>query len=306
MRVTNNMISNSVLFNTQRSLNRFFELETKMSTGRQINKPSDDPIGILKDLDYRDELSQITQFLGNIGSADNWVRTTEDVIYELNQAASTAKDLAVSMANDSISTEARTATASQIQQAIDSIIQLGNTQIEGRYLFSGYSTDVPALSRGSNGVVFQGDEGIIKYNIESGIGMGVNTTGNHVFLDQFSTLGEDSDLNVGVTGTTLLADLHDGNGISLAPGLFTIEDVNRGISASIDISGAVTVDDALTLINNGLTANGITNLNAIVSEANNSIQFNVTNDGLISNNTVIENLFETSGLNLNPGVINLT
>ncbi|KAA3633691.1 MAG: hypothetical protein DWP97_08580 [Calditrichaeota bacterium] len=55
-----------------------------------------------------------------------------------------------------------------------------------------------------------------------------------------------------------------------------------------------------------MTANGITNLNAIVSEANNSIQFNVTNDGLISNNTLIENLFETSGLNLNPGVINLT
>ena len=62
MRVTNGMISNRVVFNMQRSLRRFMHLETSMSSGRRINKPSDDPSGTLRDLNYRTELARIGQY----------------------------------------------------------------------------------------------------------------------------------------------------------------------------------------------------------------------------------------------------
>ncbi len=66
MRVTNNMVNSQVVFNVQRALQRFMSLQTAMSSGKRINKPSDDPVGTLRDLDYRTELNKIGQFQANV------------------------------------------------------------------------------------------------------------------------------------------------------------------------------------------------------------------------------------------------
>ncbi len=306
MRVTNSMIAGRVTYNAQKSLSRFLALQTQMSSGKKINKPSDDPLGITRDLDYRNELANNKQYQGNINQANSWYLRNDEIINSFNEIVSSAKADAVNGADDSFNAEGRAAFATGLRSGIDKLLQLGNSQLEGRYVYSGFKTDQAAFQRQANGVTYRGDNGVINYQIGSSAEVGVNMNGADLFLKQILTLGEDFDLNVGINGNTQLADLHNGNGINQTPGLIQIRDLNLGINATIDLSAETTIDEVLLQINNDLTINGITNLTARIADDNNSILFETTQTGLISGVTPLNNINNGAGVDLTTGLIRVT
>ena len=62
MRVTNNMLSSQLILNLNRNAQQMNTTQTQLATGRKINKPSDDPVGITYSLRYRAELSSNEQY----------------------------------------------------------------------------------------------------------------------------------------------------------------------------------------------------------------------------------------------------
>jgi len=303
MRVTNSMVANTVTYNMQRSLQRFLELQTSVSSGRRINKPSDDPLGTLRDLDYRTELSKIEQYRNNISQASNWMSTYDSVMADVKDLVSSAKEIAVSMANDTYDEVAREAAANEVQSIFDQIMQLANTQLDGRQMFSGFKTKIKPFEFSSHGVVYQGDSGKIEFEVEASMRQQVNINGADTFLKSFSVLGEDSDLNVGVTAATLLANLNSGNGIDLASGTFQITDLNDLSKIStIDISAATTVDEAIIAINAQLAADGLDMTVSLGGEGNNLL-VDTTQSGLISTDTVVARL--NNGMGITPALDSL-
>ncbi|RKX29399.1 MAG: flagellar hook-associated protein 3, partial [Candidatus Zixiibacteriota bacterium] len=254
------MISDQVVANLNRSLTRYLRLEQSMSSGRRINKPSDDPIGTQKDLRYRTVLSEIDQYKSNISNAANLLATYDNILGNMSDIISSAQELAVSLSNDTFDANARESAANEAQSLLEQMIDLANSKIDSRYIFSGYRTNVQSFQMGAAGVTYRGDNGIIATEIEAGTNVGINLIGSDVLLSQLAPLGENADLNAGLDGNTLLSELNLGEGVDLSTGTFQVTDNNSGLNVTVDISGAVTVDDALTLINNQLTAAGITNL----------------------------------------------
>ena len=305
MRVTNGMISNRVVFNMQRSLRRFMHLETSMSSGRRINKPSDDPSGTLRDLNYRTELARIGQYEKNVGQALTWMNTYDSVLSDAKDFMSSAKEVALAMANDTYDGIAREASAREIQSILDQMIQLANSQLEGRSVFGGFQTRTQPLVTAAAGAVYQGDTGQMQFEIDSSQLMTVNLNGADVFLATLNRLGETSDVDVGVTGATLLADLHLGDGVDLsgAPASLVITDQNLNLSSSVDLSGATTVQDAIDTINAQLTADGITNLTVGLGETGNALTFTTTQTGEISVFTSLDRLNNGLGIDMDPGRI---
>lgn len=306
MRVTNSMVANQVTFNMQRSLQRFLDLQTDVSSGRRINRPSDDPLGTLRDLDYRTELSKIAQYQKNISQGNNWMATYDSVFADVKDLLSNAKEIAVSMSNETYDEAAREAAANEVQSLFDQIMQLANTQLDDRQMFSGFRTKVKPFEFSSQGVVYRGDSGSIEFEVESGMRQKININGADAFLKSFSVLGEDADLNMGVTAGTLLADLNGGSGIDLTTGTLLVTDLNDlSKTSTVDISGAVTVDDAITAINNQLTADGI-DMTVSVGEEGNNFKITTAQNGLISADTYINRL--NNGLGVSPalGSIRLT
>ncbi|HBS58183.1 MAG TPA: hypothetical protein DEA44_02830, partial [Firmicutes bacterium] len=57
MRITNGMQSNSLLRSLQGSNERSYKLQEQLSTGRRINRPSDDPVGVSRSLKLNRDLS---------------------------------------------------------------------------------------------------------------------------------------------------------------------------------------------------------------------------------------------------------
>ena len=306
MRVTNSMIADQVSLNTQMALRRFLEMQTQMSSGRRINKPSDDPLGVLRDLDYRTELAKNEQYQKNVNQGQNWIQTYDTALGEMKDMISTAKEVAVSMSNGTYDNIAREASAREIDSLFNQIIQLANSKHDGKNIFAGFKTDQNALNTYANGVRYNGDDGQLEFQLGSSTKMGVNLIGSDVFLKQLSVLGEKADLNVGINATTLLSNLHNGQGIDQAPGTITITDQNLGITSNIDLSAAASINDVINTINAQLTADGITNLTVDVGPENNNLFFDTTQNGLISNLTSLNKINGGSGVDLSNGKIRLT
>jgi len=308
MRVTNKMISDQVIANLGRSLERFMKTQMQVSTGRQLNKPSDSPLGIQKDLSYRKALAEIEQFKENIDNGTSLLSTYDNVLGNMKDLLQSAYELSVDLSNDTYDAVSRTAAANEVKSLLEQMIQLGNTTREGRYIFSGHLTGDESLRRSTYGISYMGDTGVNQVEIESGSKIGINIIGSDVLFQPLSILGEDADLSVGIQGTTLLDDLNLGEGVDLtsgaSPGQFIVKDNNRDISVTIDLSvlpvGA-TVDDAITEINNQLAAGGLTSISVGYGDDGNNLKWTAVDDGLISNTTRLENLNLGTGVDMSSG-----
>lgn len=301
MRITNNMISDQVLTNLNRSLARFMTLEENMSSGRRINKPSDDPIGTQKDLRYRKVLSEIEQYQTNINNASNLLSSYDNILGNLSDLLSSARELAVSLSNDTFDANARDSASSEAQSLFDQIIDLANSQVEDRYIFSGYRTNIKSFMAGVAGVTYEGDTGNIAVEIEAGSKVNVNLIGSDILLGQLAPLGENADFEAGIDGNTLLSELNLGEGVDLSAGTFVVADNNTGSNVTIDITGAVTVNDVITMVNNQLTAAGITNLTLDFGLEGNNLHWQSVDTGLITNATPLSNLNDGSGVDQATG-----
>ncbi len=306
MRVTNSVIAGNVAFNTQRAIARFLELQKQMSSGRRINKPSDDPIGTIRDLDYRKELSKIQQYRGAIAQGQNWMGIYDNALADVNRMLSSARELAVAMANETFDSDARLASAGEVSSMLERIIQIANDELEGKSIFAGFRTNIKPIIMSATGARYVGDTGKIQFQIDTSSRFDVNLIGSNVFLKQVTILGQNSDYNTSITATTMLADLKGGTGITLPPGTITISDYNLGINSIINLGAAIDINDALNIINTRLTADGITNLTAELGDEGNNIKFVTTQNGLISNQTSLSVLNNGTGANMIPGRFKVT
>ncbi|HWR81841.1 MAG TPA: flagellar hook-associated protein FlgL [Candidatus Deferrimicrobium sp.] len=306
MRISTTMLSDGIVYNMQRSLERFLTMQTQLSSGRRINTPSDDPIGTQRDLIYRSELAKSEQYRKNIDQGLNWVQSYDSILAEMKDLVSSAKETAIAMADGLYDDSAREGAAREIESILDRLLQLANSEQEQQFLFSGFRTNVKPLAAYANGMVYAGDSGRIEFQIDTSARMNINVTAQEVFLRALSILGEQADLNVGISGSTLLSDLHGGNGVDLTPGTFSITDANLGIVSTIDVSAASDIDDVLTSINAQLAADGITSLVARIGREKNNILFETTPNGLISDATALDKLNNGNGVDLRQGKIHVS
>jgi len=311
MRVTNNMISNSVISNLGRSLERFMQLQTNMSTGRRINRPSDDPIGTHKDLRYRTSIKEIEQLKKNISSSHNLMSTYDNVLGNMKDMIQSANELAVGMSNSSnIDPVANGVAADEIASLRQQIMDMANTRLSGRYIFSGYRTDTISITAGINGYRYDGDDGVTEVRVEASTRMSINLNAAEVLFKPIGTVGENADLNLGINPSTLLADLNLGDGVDLtngtAPGTFVVTDNNLdvpGNAVTIDISTALSLNDAVAQINNQLAVAGFTNISVDFGPEGNNLRWVVNDSGLIADSTKLENLNSGEGVDLSQGIL---
>lgn len=80
IRVTSNMMSSQLLLNLNRNARTMNETQLQLASGRKINKPSDDPVGITYSLRYRAELSSNEQYTKNVDSALSWLNYNDTVL----------------------------------------------------------------------------------------------------------------------------------------------------------------------------------------------------------------------------------
>jgi flagellar hook-associated protein 3 FlgL len=180
---------NSTIASVQLSSFRMQKYQEKITTGKEINRASDDPAGTRKVLSLRSEGLKLEQYSKNIISS---IQSLEFTTSTLNGAAdflARAQELAIQGVNGATDQEGRDAVASEINGILESMLQVANTSRMGRYIFAGTKTtttpfEVTRNSAGDiSGVTYNGNREKIKYPVGPGFSSQVNQPGEEVFMD---------------------------------------------------------------------------------------------------------------------------
>jgi flagellar hook-associated protein 3 FlgL len=196
MRITNNMLTSTVIKNIVASYGRLENYQYQESTGKVFRRPSDNPVAVNQSLSYKVSLKEFDQFTGNIDAALSWLDSTDTVLRDAVGLLQRAKTLSVSGANSTNGQSELDAIADEVSQLIDNMVSVGNTQFAGRYIFGGFSTTsapFEAMDSPPTSVDYLGDDGSINYEIEKGVSTSINFNGEEVFkspTDVFNVLIE--------------------------------------------------------------------------------------------------------------------
>ena len=141
MRVTNQMVNHAALKNMQRSQSRVSDTTTRMTSGKKIQKASEDPVVSMRALKLRSTVAQLDQYKSkNIKDADSWMFVTETSLNNIVGRLSSVYDYCVQGANDTYDSAARSNIVDGLQALKNQIYAEGSATYAGRYLFSGYRT----------------------------------------------------------------------------------------------------------------------------------------------------------------------
>lgn len=131
IRVTSGMMSTQMLSNLNRNLYRMDNMSNQIATGRKINKPSDDPVGVTYALRYRAELASNEQYQTNTDAAVSWLDATDSNMQQALDVMKRLKELAVQGANGTLSDSDLQAVNLEVDELKQHLVDIGNTQIRG-------------------------------------------------------------------------------------------------------------------------------------------------------------------------------
>ncbi|MGP4064552.1 flagellar hook-associated protein FlgL [Oceanobacillus sp. M65] len=148
MRITQGMLSNNMLRNLTSSYSKLDTLMDQVSTGKKINRPSDDPVIAMKGMGYRTELKQIEQYKRNTSEVHNWMDNTDSALDKATQTMQKLRELAVQASNDTYDASERENIMKEVKQLKEHMMDIANTSVNGKYIFNGTDTETPPVNEG--------------------------------------------------------------------------------------------------------------------------------------------------------------
>jgi flagellar hook-associated protein 3 FlgL len=136
MRVTNNMLSTQFLSGYQTTLSRMADIQEKVSASKNINKPSDNPVGAARNLKFTAAASINALFTQNANDAISWMTTSDSNLQTISTNMTSIRT-AISSAISANPVSSYDAIAKQVDQMIKTLVQSGNAKVGDRYVFGG-------------------------------------------------------------------------------------------------------------------------------------------------------------------------
>jgi flagellar hook-associated protein 3 FlgL len=212
MRITQGILTNSMLRNLNNSYNRLDSIQNQLATGKKITKPSEDPVVAMRGISYRGDLNNIEQYQRNIAEVNNFLDSTDVALDQATGALQRIRELTVAASNGVNTDDEKKNIAMEISQLREQLIDVGNSKLAGKFIFNGTSTTTPPLDKtnpqnpGANI-----NETAISIEVFDGVQIQVNSNAKGIFGDNSAT-----------GGTNLFGDIsnliNDLNGDAGAPG----------------------------------------------------------------------------------------
>ncbi len=181
-RITNQMVSRSVLSDLNEVSRKLSKTQQRMSSGKQITRPSDDPYGTSRALTLRSDVAATQQYQRNVNEAIGWQNITDAALSKINDAVQRARELTIQGASDSAGQAARNSAAAEIDQLIEAVKGEANASYGGRYVFSGTATNTKPYAVGGADT-YAGNTAAVAREIGPGVSVQVNVVGQTLLGD---------------------------------------------------------------------------------------------------------------------------
>jgi len=229
MRITNSMLTAQTLRDLQGNYAAMARAQEQVSSGKRLNRPSDNPPDAQQAIKYNQALSSVGQYLRNVQTAQNETATAEGALSSAGDSIQRLKELSLQAANDTLSATDRASILEEVNQLADQLVSLANTKNGDDYVFSGQKTSTPAYANPS--AVYGGDTSPITARIAQGQTLQINITADTAFGPALAA------------ATQLAADLAAGT----KPQGTTIQSLDDALSAALTARTKIgAIDNRLT------------------------------------------------------------
>lgn len=101
MRITTKMFYDRFLSDYQKNMEAIFKSQEQISTGKRVNRPSDDPAALSRIVSYRTQISSISEYKKAIDTGRGYLGSIDSGLSSLNEELIRARELALEAADAS-------------------------------------------------------------------------------------------------------------------------------------------------------------------------------------------------------------
>ncbi len=180
-RVTQRMLTAGSLEHLQHGLGRLAKIQEHLSTGRVINRPSDNPTGTTTAMRLRGSLADQAQYSRNAQDGLGWLTQVDAALDSVTTTVKRARDLALQGANAAAAGPvAREAIAIEVDGLRQELLARANTSYLDSPVFGGVTAGSQAYDATG---AYVGTLGDVNRRIADGVVVKVDVDGPDVFGD---------------------------------------------------------------------------------------------------------------------------
>jgi flagellar hook-associated protein 3 FlgL len=192
------MMTDNAIQSMAGNLEKVNKLQLKLSSTKQFQVASDDPTRASASLSLRSHLRTLESYTDAAANAQNWMAASDNAFDQLEQIAVSANNLILRGLNDTLSgSERANSLGAEMQGLVNAAVDLGNTSVNGQYIFSGYQvnqkafelSDSPTTLLDYQGnaftpktVAYLGDQGAIQRSLGPDQSVTLNVRGDQSIL----------------------------------------------------------------------------------------------------------------------------
>ncbi len=207
-----------------------------VSTQKRINEISDDPLGLSQVLSLRNSIGNLKQIQTNVTMGKTWLKGLESSLDSVNDLILQAKTDVLRLANDSTTHDERLNAGERINNIIELMVTLGNTRINGNYIFGGTDTATLPFRYDQSGgqVLYLGNTTPFEIRTDKNAGVEVGRVGSNTFWD--------TTIDINTTNNTIVFSEDNGHGsasrkiieVKIPDGVYTREKLTTAVRNALN------------------------------------------------------------------------
>jgi len=241
MRITNMMMVNNAIQNMNDNQEKLSKLQTKVATQKQFQTASENPVNASASLSLRSNMRTLESYSDTAAATSNWMNTSDFALNQLEEIGVQASKLILRGLNDSLSASERfVSLATEMNSLIEKAVEVGNTSVNGQFIFSGYKVDQKAfelvdspttiLDYQGNTVTpkvvnYLGDQGSMQRNLGPDQSVTMNVRGDQAIQGFIENL-------ISASNALIQNNIH---GTSVPPAAPTLQETLTGVKSSAEV-----------------------------------------------------------------------
>ena len=149
MRITNNMVTNSILGELQQLETQQSSLQTEVSSGLAVTQPSDNPSAFGQVVQLESQSNETAQFNKNASQALDLANASYGGLDSLQQIYDRASQLGA-LGNGTLGASSSATYADELDQLIQQAVQVANTKLNNTYIYAGTAVSQPPFTTTTN------------------------------------------------------------------------------------------------------------------------------------------------------------
>lgn len=195
MKVTDSSTYRLLRTNLNRNETMLQRLQNQGSSGLKLNKASDDPSVLQPVLGSRSQIALAERYLKTMGVASDQMESTDGFLANIENTLVRAKEISINGINAGMSQTDLDTLANEVKELSDQLLSTANSQIDGKFIFGGYSVaDQPFVKNpdfdpatydesdmSTWPVQYKGDSNRTRLEVDEGQRLDTTITGNELF-----------------------------------------------------------------------------------------------------------------------------